>query len=209
MKQRNRRIGLWLFLIFWFLGCYSRPQGELVELRKVIPDVILDIRYATPDNFTGQVLYPSARCFLVKDAAYALVRVQHDLKKYGYRLKVYDGYRPLSVQKKMWAILPNPEYVADPATGSRHNRGYAVDLTILDLDGNPVEMPTDYDDFSPKAHRDYQDIPAAAIVHRHLLEEVMVRHGFIPLPSEWWHFDYHGYENKPNLDIPIDAIESK
>lgn len=209
MERRIRRIVLWLFLIFWFSRCDSRPQGELVELRKVIPDIILDIRYATPDNFTGQVLYQSARCFLVKDAAYALVRVQHDLKKHGYRLKVYDGYRPLSVQKKMWAILPNPEYVADPATGSRHNRGYAVDLTILDLDGNPVEMPTDYDDFSPKAHRDYQDLPAAAIVHRNLLEEVMVRHGFIPLPSEWWHFDYHGYENKPNLDIPIDAIESK
>ncbi|MCC6696683.1 MAG: M15 family metallopeptidase [Candidatus Hydrogenedentes bacterium] len=184
----------------------TASHADLVELVDVIPDILLDIKYATTDNFTGKVVYPAARCFLVRDAAEALGDVQEDLRPLGYRLKVFDGYRPLSVQRIFWSILPDPAYVADPAKGSRHNRGYAVDLTLTDLQGHEVAMPSGYDDFSERAHRDYLALPAEAIGHREILEQIMVRHGFIPLPTEWWHFDYRGYENKPNLDIPFDEL---
>lgn len=197
-------IGFSYWLIFCLAQCDRNPQ--LVELNTVIPDVALDIRYATENNFVGKVLYPSARCYLVKPAAKALARVQQDLKSQGFQLVVFDGYRPHSVQKIMWEILPNPDYVADPATGSRHNRGYAVDVSLLDLEGNPVLMPTEFDDFSEKAHRDYQNLPAGAIRHRQILEETMVRHGFIPFSSEWWHFDYKGFEGRPILDVPIEDL---
>ena len=184
----------------------SATHADLVELADVIPDIQLDIKYATTDNFTGKVVYPAARCFLIRDAAEALGEVQEDLRALGYRLKVFDGYRPLSVQRIFWRILPDPDYVADPSKGSRHNCGYAVDLTLTDLQGNEVAMPSGYDDFSERAHRDYLALPAEAIGHREILEQVMVRHGFIPFPTEWWHFDYLGYENKPNLDIPFNEL---
>jgi len=197
-------IGLSFWLIISLTQCDRNPK--LVELNTVIPNVVLDIRYATENNFVGKVLYPSARCFLVRPAAQALAKVQQDLNSQGFKLIVFDGYRPLSVQKIMWKILPNPDYIADPATGSRHNSGYAVDVSLLDPEGNPVLMPTEYDDFTPKAHRDYQDLPSEAIRHRHILEETMVRHGFIPMPSEWWHFDYQGFEGRPILDVPIESL---
>jgi D-alanyl-D-alanine dipeptidase len=181
-------------------------QADLVELVDVIPDILLDIRYATANNFTGEVIYPVACCFLVRDAALALKHVQQDLRPLGYRLKVFDGYRPLSAQQKFWEILPDPNYVADPTVGSRHNRGYAVDLTLVDRNGDDVAMPTDYDDFTERAHRDYLAVPVEAIGHREILETVMVRHGFIPFPTEWWHFDFRGYEGKPNLDVPLDSL---
>jgi D-alanyl-D-alanine dipeptidase len=106
---------------------------ELVEVKRVIPDIVLDIRYATPDNFTGKTLYSSADCFLAREVASALKKVQEDLKKQGYRLKIFDGYRPLSVQKKMWKVYPDANYVANPEKGSVHNKGYAIDLTLFFL----------------------------------------------------------------------------
>ncbi len=184
----------------------AAAPSELVELNTIIPDIVLDIRYATANNFTGKAVYPVARCFLVKEAAEALAMVQADLKKLGYGLKIYDGYRPLSVQKMFWAIRPDPKFVADPAVGSRHNRGYAVDLTLIDKAGNEVLMPTPFDDFTEKAGRSFMDLPPAALAHRALLESVMTCRGFIPYESEWWHFDFRGYEGKPNLDIPLDRV---
>ncbi len=205
----NAALGIWVCVAV-AVGCnttHSQPsQAGLVELEAVIPDVLLDIRYATDNNFTGKAVYPAARCFLVRDAALALRDVQADLRPLGYRLKVFDAYRPLSVQWTFWEILPDPNYVADPHVGSRHNRGYAVDLTLADLDENEVMMPTGFDDFTERAHRDYLALPAEAIGHREILERVMVRHGFIPFPTEWWHFDFQGYEDKPNLDIPLDQL---
>jgi len=172
----------------------------------VIPDIILDIRYATTNNFVGEELYPDARCFLAKEPALALKKVQADLKTQGYRLKVFDGYRPLSVQKRMWEILPDNRYVADPATGSNHNRAYSVDVTLLDLDANEVPMPSAFDDFSERAHLDYMDCPAEAIRHRRILREAMAQHGFSGIDSEWWHFNYKGYKDKPIMDISIDQL---
>jgi len=205
-RQRYFLIGA-LIVAAALLRCAKPEPPRLVELNHIVPDILLDIRYATPNNFVGVTLYPSARCFLVREAAEALKKVQADLKAQGFRLKVFDGYRPLSVQKKMWAILPNPDYVADPAKGSRHNRGYAVDLTLVDLRGQEVLMPTEFDDFTEKARPDYQNLPADAIRHREILTAAMVKYGFTPIASEWWHFDFHGWENKPVLDIPIEELK--
>lgn len=216
--DRGRRLpaaAVVLLLAGAFLSLACRPgavpdnaaaRPELVELAAAAPDIVLDIKYATAGNFTGKAVYPIARCFLVKEAAQALVQVQADLRKLGYGLKVYDGYRPLSVQRIFWSILPDERFVADPAKGSRHNRGYAVDLTLVDAAGREVLMPTPFDDFTERAGRDFMDLPREALAHRALLELAMTNRGFIPYASEWWHFDFHGYEDKPVLDIPLDKM---
>lgn len=206
MKSRHSFFQSKILLLLLLSACQPKPAHNLVELKTVIPDIVLDIRYATTNNFVGEVLYPSARCFLAKKPAMALKDVQSDLKKQGYRLKVFDGYRPLSVQKRMWAILPDDRYVANPASGSNHNRAYSVDVTLLDLDGNEVEMPSGFDDFSERAHMDYMDCSPAAIEHRRILHETMERHGFSGINSEWWHFNYRGYKDQPILDIDLDQL---
>jgi D-alanyl-D-alanine dipeptidase len=127
--------------------------------------------------------------------------VQAELEASGLRLKVFDCYRPLSVQRKLWELVPDERYVADPKKGSRHNRGAAVDLTLVTADGGEVAMPTAYDEFTEKAHRDYQALPASALRNRALLERVMVKHGFVGLPTEWWHFDDADWEKYPVLDV--------
>lgn len=206
-------------VLAWILtaGCLAAAGGspvqsalpsptDLVELNGVIPDLLLDIRYATTNNFTGKIVYPSARCFLVRDAALALKEVQADLRGKGFRLKVFDGYRPLSVQRIFWSILPDPRYVADPSQGSRHNRGYAVDLTLTDLQGRAVAMPSEYDDFGKRADPAYMDLPQEAIRNREVLREAMEKQGFKRFATEWWHFDYRGWEDKPVLDISLDQI---
>ena len=121
----------------------------------------------------------------------------------GLQLLIFDGYRPLSVQKKMWTVYPDSRYVANPDNGSRHNRGCAIDLTLADSLGMPLAMPTPYDDFTEKAHVDYMDLPARQLANRALLKVVMEKHGFTGLRTEWWHFDFKGWRNYPLLDIPI------
>lgn len=194
-------------LLALVVGCATARRGhDLVDVQKVIPGVVLDIRYATTNNFTGQKLYPFAGCYLRRAAAEKLAAAQAELKPLGYGLKIYDGYRPLSVQRRMWEVFPQPGYVADPKKGSRHNRGAAVDVTLIRLaDGAELPMPTPYDDFTPRAHRDFMDLPAEAIQNRALLERVLNRQGFIGLPTEWWHFDAANWRDYPLLDIPLPA----
>jgi D-alanyl-D-alanine dipeptidase len=173
----------------------------------VIPGIVLDIRYATTNNFTGQQLYPVAKCVLRTKTAAKLRDVQTELASQRLGLKVFDGYRPLSVQKRMWAIFPNPDYVVDPKKGSRHNRGAAVDLTLIHLsDQTELPMPTPYDEFSPRAHRDYTDLDPDAIHNRELLENVMARHGFAGLPTEWWHFDDTDWKRYGILDVDYSKV---
>jgi D-alanyl-D-alanine dipeptidase len=182
-------------------GCCT---SHLVDLEKKIPGIVLDIRYATTNNFTGQQLYPQARCFLHREPARKLLAVQKDLNRQGLGLKIFDGYRPLSVQRKMWEVFPQPGYVADPRKGSRHNRGAAVDVTLIRLaDGSELPMPTPYDDFTERAHRNYNDLPEAILSNRQLLEDVMLRNGFVGLPTEWWHFDDTNWKQFPLLDVPV------
>lgn len=194
-------------LAMLILGC---GRDELVELDKFIPGIVLDIRYATTNNFTGQILYPSARCFLRKPVAENLRAVQMELATKGLGLKVFDGFRPLSVQKKMWEVFPHPGYVADPKKGSRHNRGAAVDLTLIRLpDSTELPMPTAFDDFTTKAHRDFNDLPEETIRNRALLETLMTKHGFIGLPTEWWHFDDENWKRYPIMDVDASVLRGQ
>ncbi len=176
----------------------SNPAAEpLVPVADVHPNIRFDVRYATVNNFTGQVLYPRADCLLRQSVAERLARVQTALESRGLGLLVFDGYRPLSAQEKMWRLVPDPRYVADPSRGSRHNRGAAVDVTLVDARGTPLEMPTDYDDFTEAAHRDYAGGTEASRRHRARLEEAMAAEGFIGLSTEWWHFDAADWEAFP------------
>ncbi len=199
-------------LLLWGAGRVPAAEpapvngAQLVELKTLAPDILLDIRYATANNFTGKPVYPSNRCFLAKPAAEALARVAEALRTKELRLTVFDGYRPLSVQKRFWKILPDPRYVADPAVGSKHNRGYAVDVSLADPRGKPLIMPTGYDDFTEKAHADYADLPAEAVRNRATLRTAMEEQGFTAFPTEWWHFDYKGWEKQPVLDISIESL---
>ena len=171
----------------------------MVELTNVIPSLQLDIKYATTNNFTHAVLYPNpkARCYTRKAVAERLANVQSELGEQGLGLRVFDAFRPASAQRTMWALVPDERYVANPAKGSRHNRGAAVDLTLVDAQGRELLMPTPFDSFSPKAHRDCVDLPAEALRNRQLLQAVMERHGFIGLPTEWWHFDATNWQTYP------------
>ena len=182
----------------------SDPDKLLVDLARAVPDVVLDVRYATANNFMHTPLYPVAKVFLRAPVARALAGVQRDLARQGLGLKVFDGYRPYSVTKRMWEPIRNPDFVADPAKGSRHNRGAAVDLTLVDLrTGAELPMPTPYDDFTPRARQDFSDLPAEVIANRAKLREAMTRRGFDPLPSEWWHFDFRGWERFELMDVDL------
>ncbi|NEO32549.1 MAG: M15 family metallopeptidase [Symploca sp. SIO3C6] len=184
-------------------------EARLIDIGSVNPNIILDIRYATENNFLHRKLYPVARCVLRGAAAKRLSQVQDYLETKGLGLKVFDCYRPLSVQRLMWEVLPDPRYVANPERGSRHNRGAAVDLTLVDSNGKELEMPTDYDDFTKQAHRDYNGASAEAMRNRQLLEEAMQRYGFIPLSTEWWHFDDPDWNKFSILDLSFEEIPFK
>ncbi len=162
---------------------------KLVDIQTIAPDILLDMRYATSNNFLKAPVYPAARCLLRAPVAQALKAVQADLRTKGYGLKVFDCYRPLSVQKAMWKILPDNRYVANPATGSRHNRGAAVDLTMVDNQGKDVEMPTEFDDFTEKAGRDSEVMTPAARRNVEILTAAMERQGYTSIVTEWWHYD--------------------
>ena len=165
---------------------------RLVNVAKVIPEVVLDIRYATNNNFVGVKLYPEARCFLREGTAEKLRKVANQLAENArLGLKIFDGYRPLSVQRWLWATMPDPNYVADPETGSKHNRGAAVDLTLIDLvSGREMEMGTGYDDFSVSSHPGFTHLPATTLCNRAILREAMIEFGFEPNPTEWWHISW-------------------
>ena len=177
------------------------PDKRLVE----ITDIPRDVRYATTNNFMHVKLYPVAKVFLRRPAAIALHDVERELARDGLGLKIFDGYRPYRVTVRMWKPIRNPDFVADPAKGSRHNRGAAVDLTLIDLrTGRELPMPTGYDDFTPRARQDFNDLPPDALAYRARLRDVMKSHGFDPLPSEWWHFDFRGWEKFELLDLPLE-----
>lgn len=172
-------------------------DGDFVDLEKLIPNIVLDMRYASDNNFLGRKVYAESKCLLRYSAAKRLVKVQQELEREGLRLKIFDCWRPLAVQKQMWKIKPDSRYVANPKQGSRHNRGMAIDLTLIDESGNELEMPTGFDDFTPKAHRNYSGASPQAQSNSQLLEQVMVDQGFLPLKTEWWHFDAPGWEQFP------------
>lgn len=189
------------------LAAHRRP--ELVEIQKLDKTIRLDIRYATDRNFTGKAVYTEAKAFLQRPAAEALVRVHRRLKKLGYGLIVFDGYRPWSVTKLFWEVTPEHlrSFVADPAKGSRHNRGCAVDLSMYVLKtGAVVEMPSEYDEMTERAHIDYTGGTTQSRMLRDLLRKEMEAEGFKVLDVEWWHYDYKLWNQYPILDIEFSKI---
>jgi len=177
---------------------------RLVDAAARLPDARLDVRYATADNFTGRPLYPVARCLLLAPVAERLVRAAARLRAQGYRLVLHDCYRPLSVQRALWAAMPRVGYVADPRTGSHHNRGAAVDVGLDDAAGGPVELPTAYDAFGPRARAGaVEGVSAAARRHRGALRAAMEAEGFRVNPAEWWHYDAPEAARAPLLDVPL------
>ena len=187
----------------------AKRQADLVELVKLDPTIKLDIRYAGTNNFVGKPVYKEARAFLQRPAAEGLVAAHRELATHGYGLLIHDGYRPWSVTKLFWEVTPAPlrEFVADPANGSKHNRGAAIDLSMYDRAlGTAVVMPSEYDEFTRRAYPDYRGGSPDARGRRDLLRAVMERHGFTVEPNEWWHFNYKDWQEYPILDIPFDSI---
>lgn len=180
-------------------------QDPLVEVAAQDGRIRVLAVYATPDNFVGEALYPEPRIFLRRSAMERLSRVQSALESRGMGLMVFDGYRPWSVTRRMWEVIGDPDYVADPSKGSRHNRGMAVDVTLVDGRGNRLPMPTDFDAFVPEARADAEVLEPMR-TNRRVLIEAMAAQGFRVLSSEWWHFDCDGWEERALLDVPIDRI---
>ena len=182
----------------------NKREAHLVELTTLDNTIKLDIRYATNDNFVGRPVYPEARAFLQKPAAKALVNVHKKLKKQGLGLVIFDGYRPWTITKLFWDVVPDDKrkFVADPAKGSKHNRGCAVDLSIYDLKtGALIEMPSGYDEFTERASPNYTGGTDLQRANRDLLRKLMEAEGFIVNPNEWWHFDFKNWQDYAIYDI--------
>lgn len=199
-----------LFLILLILvSCnIKRPSIGFVELKTVNSNIVLDIRYASENNFLKKAVYPSARCFVLNQVAFKLDSIQTDLEDMKLGLKIFDGYRPLSVQKMMWEILPDNRYVANPKDGSRHNRGAAVDVTLVDSNGVDLKMPTDFDDFTERAAHDYNGLSETALRNRGILKSIMEKYDFVSLNSEWWHYDLKNYIDFPVVDYSFEEIDN-
>lgn len=185
-------------------------DDELIDIADLGSTMAIDIRYASTDNFTGKAVYPAARCLLRRSVARRLVRVHRALAKQGLGLKIWDCYRPFSVQMQLWQLAPDTRYVARPVIedgvikqGSRHNRGAAVDVTLVDEHGTELAMPTAYDEFGERAHRSSRASSRAGRRNMKRLEKAMTAQGFIPLATEWWHFDAPDWQRYPLADIPL------
>ena len=193
-----------LLALAWLALSVDGGSSGLVEATGRVPGLVVELRYATDDNFLGKAAYPDgARCLLLPGVAERLARVAGALQAQGLRLKAWDCYRPLHVQWAMWKLVPRKGYVADPHTGSNHNRGGAVDVTLVTAEGEEVEMPTRFDAFGPAAHHGSTAGSATARANRETLRQAMAGAGFRPNRMEWWHYDAPEARGAPVLDVPL------
>lgn len=202
------RIAIFLLSITFSMTTVFSQESPLVNIEDYGGVYAYDVKYATDDNFLKTTVYDCVQCLLLPEIAEAIAAANHDFCELGYKIQFYDCYRPLSVQKKMWAIYPNPSYVGNPyKSGSIHNRGAAIDMTIVKLDGTSLDMGSDYDHFGKEAHMDHPHNDTIK-ANRKLLWEVMKKNGFSPIRTEWWHFNYEAknYGLKV-LDIDFDCEE--
>jgi zinc D-Ala-D-Ala dipeptidase len=185
----------------------ANPEKELIDLERFVPGLVLDIRYATTNNFTGEKIYNSAKAYARKPVAEALKRVQSDLKPQGLGIKIFDAYRPYKATVKFYEIYRDTTYVASPYRGSRHNRGCALDLTIINLEsGEELKMPTGYDSFKKEAWPTTPVSDPLIRKNRALLINAMEKHGFRVNSSEWWHYDFIGWKKYEVLDIDFEEL---
>ncbi len=186
------------------------PDKKMIELRTLIPGIAYDIRYATENNFMHRVMYASwpGYTFLRKPAAENLAQVQKELNEKGLGLKIFDAYRPYSVTEKFWELVHDERYVANPAQGSGHNKGTAVDLTIIDLKtGKELDMGTGFDNFTDSAHQTFTDFPDKVLGNRAMFRSIMEKHGFKALETEWWHFYLPNSEKYEVLNLDFRKLK--
>lgn len=182
----------------------SAAASDLVNVRDWVPDAVLDLRYATERNLSGRVLYPVARCELLRPVAKRLAAAAERLRAEGFRLVLWDCYRPASAHEALWRAHPRAGSVADPTRGSHHSRGAAVDVSLASADGRPVEMPTDHDAFGARAFADaVEGVSPSARRNRAALRSAMEAEGFAVNPREWWHFAARDASRYPLLDEPL------
>lgn len=173
----------------YFTSTQQEPQKKMVLLNGYLIYAKYDWKYATINNFTQQILYKNPAAYVRIQAAQALQLIEIDLKEQGIGLLIFDAYRPYSVTKKMWEAVPDNRYAANPAKGSNHNRGAAIDVSLYNLQsGDPLQMPTLFDDFSEKAHHNYMQLPQEILTNRSILKNIMTKYGFMALETEWWHY---------------------
>lgn len=185
----------------------AKPDKQLVEIKKYIPQIALDIRYATTNNFMHRRMYTVAKAYARLPVVKALQQVEADLKIQGHGLKIYDAYRPYSVTIDFYEKTPDTNFVANPRLGSKHNRGCAIDLSLIDLKtGKELDMPTPFDSFSRKASANYPNLSLLQISNRELLKAVMAKYGFRVLSTEWWHYDFNGWSDYELLDVPLQKL---
>lgn len=226
LSRRNRSARRLTFLLL-FVFLYSSPgaaqnappeipgatrEADLIELNKLDNTIKLDIRYARTDNFVGKIVYTEARAFLQRPAAESVVRVHRKLKEKGLGLVIFDGYRPWSVTKLFWEVTPEDKrkFVANPKTGSRHNRGCAVDLSLFDLKtGRLIEMPSEFDEFTERASPNYTGGTPEQTWNRDLLRAAMEAEDFTVNANEWWHFDYKDWNDYKIYDIAFSQIKAE
>jgi len=185
------------------------PPDPLVDASLLVPGLVEDVRYAKPGNVFGEPVYDTAVFALRRSVAHRLVRVAEVLGREGLRLVGWDGYRPLAVQRRLWELKPVVGFVAPPERGSNHNRGSAGDLALADAAGNLVDLPCAYDDFSERAHHEYQGCGAEAQRHRALLRAAMEAEGFTLVRMEWWHYDAPDAKSYPLEDVPLRALKGR
>ncbi len=181
---------------------------KMIEIKSMIPDIVYDLRYFYESNFTKTRLYTQNKVtFMRLPVVKALRSVQDTLKQQGYGLKIFDAYRPYSVTKKMWELIHDERYVANPARGSGHNRGIAVDLTLIDLKtGKELDMGTDFDNFTDTAHHSFQSLPLAVLRNRKLLKDAMEGAGFRAFETEWWHYSWPNNKDYPVMDLDFKVL---
>lgn len=175
-------------------------QSSLVSITEQSHDVVVDLIYASENNFTGQIIYSHALCFLHPQAETGLRKAVLAARGLGFRLKILDAFRPQEAQEALWAVAPNPDYIADPKKGSNHTRGVAVDLTLAGADGQALDMGTPVDTMSPASHHFHADHSAAIQVNRMRLLTVMLEAGFVHHPREWWHYQLPDADRFPLID---------
>lgn len=188
-----------------FKSLESVADTTFVRLADYSDGFAFDLRYATANNFLKEQVYDCGECYTRAKTVKALLKANEEFKNHGVKIKFYDCYRPNYVQYKMWKIVPNPQYVANPVKGSIHNKGGAVDITLVTLEGEELKMPTDFDFFGKRAYHDNFDLPQEILDNRKLLKETMEKYGFWSTRTEWWHYNLQGASNDPIANFTWDC----
>ena len=192
-------------LLLLFVGAGDRVAGSEKKLIEVtsekVPGLVLEIRYATEQNITGKKIYTDKRAWLREETIRKLAQVARELEEKGYRLVLWDGWRPASAQKALWAAKPDGRFLTPPNRISRHTRGTSVDVSLADRNGKIVEMPSDHDEFTDRADEDFSDVPKEVAQRARLLRKAMFRAGFSGVPDEWWHYDLRDWASYDPIEV--------